>query len=424
MAALDRSGAWSPLARSGSSHPRRSARASGRGRRAPARDRRATGSRRRGPAGRDSARRAARGALVPAGPVLDGDGALTRPAARRSGSTATRGARPGPRRGVVRGRPVRAASSSSAPMTATTSRAPGDRRRARLRLAARRRSETSSGARRSTRRARRSTRCASIAPAAPTSASGDARSMAHGRRARSSDRRRPTPASGGRSRPSSPGIVAGDRLAVQSCGEVACRTRVIAPGGGPTRDARRARSSVSIVGLDGDLARDLRGVSRTPLPDRRDRPRARASAGSSRRPPVWPSWSRPPDGARLVHEVGAGNDRRSAVRRARRPTRRSTSGSIPDDLRLHPSAVRAGAAHDACRRAGSCSLPRAACRPTPAPTARSSATSRTARPSSSMRPCDDHRQPTRASSRSRPSPCSSRRVSAAAARSPTAPIPH
>ena len=135
--------------------------------------------------------------------------------------------------------------------------------------------------------------------------------------------------------------VAGDRLAVQSCAEIACRIRVITPGGGPTvtLDEPGARSDRRSRWRPG---RDIRGMSGTPLPDRLDRPPDGRSPGprASRGLAVV---IRTADGARLVHEVGAGSARRL---RSVAPGGDGALdlGLIPDDLRLHPSAVRAGAA--------------------------------------------------------------------------------
>ena len=141
-------------------------------------------------------------------------------------------------------------SSSSAPMTAR----PRDSRRSTSRVAAPGRSARnapSSGGRPSTRPARSSTRCASTARPERISGSGAAGSTRPRRPSASSPRSHPTRDSGGRSRPNSRWDVAGDRLAIQSCGEVACRTRVIAPGGGPAR-LLDAPDLGLLVGLDGD----------------------------------------------------------------------------------------------------------------------------------------------------------------------------
>ncbi len=136
-------------------------------------------------------------------------------------------------------------------------------------------------------------------------------------------------------------MLAGDRLAVQSCAEIACRIRVITPGGGPTVTLDSPDLG-QIVGLDGDLAVTYEACRGLPCPivstdlwtgDRR------VLAPAAGLAVVVPTA----DGARLVHEVGAGSDRRL---RSVAPGGDGALdlGSIPDDLRLHPSAVRAGAA--------------------------------------------------------------------------------
>ena len=133
----------------------------------------------------------------------------------------------------------------------------------------------------------------------------------------------------------------GDRLAVQSCGDVACRTRIVDPAGGPTA-MLDAPDLGSIIGLDGDrlvtyaacrglpcpiVATDLGTGARTPLA---------AEAG----PAILIDT---PDGARLVEEVAVGDVR----------TLRSVPvdggpavdlGPIPDELALEPDAVFAGSA--------------------------------------------------------------------------------
>ena len=134
---------------------------------------------------------------------------------------------------------------------------------------------------------------------------------------------------------------AGDRLAVQSCGEMACRIRVIAPGGGPTVTLDDPDLG-PIVGLDGDLAVTYEACRGFPCPivatdmwtgDRR----VLASAAESA--VVIPTA----DGPRLIHEAGSGNDRRL---RSVAPSGEAVLdlGLVPDDLRLHPSNVRANAA--------------------------------------------------------------------------------
>ena len=100
---------------------------------------------------------------------------------------------------------------------------------------------------------RRSTRCGSTARHAPTWGSGFGRSTAASPPARSW----PPPAPDGRfGRTWSTEFawdLAGDRLAVQSCGDVACRTRILDPDGGPTAmldapDLGSARSASTATG--------------------------------------------------------------------------------------------------------------------------------------------------------------------------------
>ena len=80
--------------------------------------------------------------------------------------------------------------------------------------------------------------------------------------------------------------VAGDRLAVQSCGELSCRIRVISPGGGPvvTLDSPDLGT---IVGLDGDHAVTYEACRDSPARSSR-RISARAIASCSRTRPGWP----------------------------------------------------------------------------------------------------------------------------------------
>ena len=135
--------------------------------------------------------------------------------------------------------------------------------------------------------------------------------------------------------------LAGDRLAVQSCGDVACRTRIVDPAGGPLR-VLDAPDLGTLIGVDGDtlvtygacrgfpcpiVSTDLETGARTVLD---------ASAG----PAVVVATT---DGARLVDEVpaGAGRGLRSV------PVGGGDAvdlGPIPDDLGLGADAVLAGSA--------------------------------------------------------------------------------
>ena len=134
---------------------------------------------------------------------------------------------------------------------------------------------------------------------------------------------------------------AGGRLAVQSCGQLACRIRVIAPGGGPTVTLDD-QDLGPILGLDGDLAVTYAACRGLPCPILAtdlwtgDRHVLAPAAGLA---VVIPTE----DGARLVHEAGSGSERRL---RSVAPGGEGALdlGLIPDDLRLHPSSVRADAA--------------------------------------------------------------------------------
>jgi len=135
--------------------------------------------------------------------------------------------------------------------------------------------------------------------------------------------------------------LAGDRLAVQSCGEVACRTRIISPLGGPPRTLD-APDLGPLVGLDGDRVVTYEACRGLPCPivsidlTSGDRRVLASAAGLA----VLVST---PNGARLVHEarLGAGLGLRSV---ALDTGDASDLGPIPDDLRLHPSTDRAAAA--------------------------------------------------------------------------------
>ncbi len=137
--------------------------------------------------------------------------------------------------------------------------------------------------------------------------------------------------------------VARDRLAVQSCGELACRIRVVSPGGGPvvTLDSPELGT---IVGLDGDHAVTYEACRGLPCPivstelGTGERQLLADAAGLAI---VIPST----DGTRLVHETGGGSQRRlrSVGVDGKEPRE---LGPVPDDLRLQPSAIRAGAATD------------------------------------------------------------------------------
>lgn len=135
--------------------------------------------------------------------------------------------------------------------------------------------------------------------------------------------------------------VAGDRLAVQSCGELSCRIRVISPRGGPVVTLDRPDLG-TLVGLDGDRAVTYEACRGLPCPivstDLRTGDR-RLLADAAGLAVVIPST----EGTRLVHEMGGGSQRslRSVGADGEGP---SELGTVPNDLRLQPSAIRAGAA--------------------------------------------------------------------------------
>jgi hypothetical protein len=137
--------------------------------------------------------------------------------------------------------------------------------------------------------------------------------------------------------------VAGDRLAVQSCGELSCRIRVIRPGGGPVVTLDNADLG-TIVGLDGDRAVTYEACRGLPCPivstDLGTGGR-RLLADAAGLAVVIPST----EGARLVHENDAGPNRslRSVAVDGNGPR---DLGTVPEDLRLQPSAIRADAATD------------------------------------------------------------------------------
>jgi hypothetical protein len=135
--------------------------------------------------------------------------------------------------------------------------------------------------------------------------------------------------------------LAGDRLAVQSCGELACRTRVVGPLGRPARTLD-APDLGPLVGLDGDRVVTYQACPGLPCPivstdlATGDRRLLAPAAGLA----VLVST---PTGPRLVHEgpLGAGRGLRSVALDAGHAT---DLGPLPDDLRLLPSPDRAAAA--------------------------------------------------------------------------------
>jgi hypothetical protein len=137
--------------------------------------------------------------------------------------------------------------------------------------------------------------------------------------------------------------VAGDRLAVQSCGELSCRMRVFSPGGDPVV-MLDSPGLGTIVGLDGDRAVTYEACRGLPCPilstdlGTGDRQVLAAASGLA---VVIPTT----EGARLVHETGGGSNR-SLRSVAVDGTGSRELGTLPDGLRLQPSGTRADAGTD------------------------------------------------------------------------------
>ncbi len=132
--------------------------------------------------------------------------------------------------------------------------------------------------------------------------------------------------------------VARDRLAIQSCGEVACRTRIIAPVGGPgvTLDVPDLGP---LVGLDRDLVVTYAACRGLPCPI------VSTDLATGERRVLEPDGGpavlvATPDGVRLIHEI------RTESGRGLRSVALDGSavmdvGAIPDGLSLHPSTIQA-----------------------------------------------------------------------------------
>lgn len=133
----------------------------------------------------------------------------------------------------------------------------------------------------------------------------------------------------------------GDRLAIQSCGGVACRTRVVdpAPGGRPTRLVADPTFG-PLVGLAGTRVITYDACRGLPCPivsvdvDSGDQTPLSEAAGLAVLVGTGP-------GARLVHESGGSSDRRlrSVAPDGQGP---ADLGAIPAGLRLTPDGARSG----------------------------------------------------------------------------------
>jgi hypothetical protein len=135
--------------------------------------------------------------------------------------------------------------------------------------------------------------------------------------------------------------LAGDRLAIQSCGEAACRVRVIDLAGGSPETLDAPDLGV-LVGLDGDRVVTYGSCRGLPCPvfstdlATGERRVLAAEAGSA----VLVSS---PAGATLIHEVGPATGRR--LRSVALDTGQAGDvGPIPASLRLQPSPAGADAA--------------------------------------------------------------------------------
>jgi hypothetical protein len=133
----------------------------------------------------------------------------------------------------------------------------------------------------------------------------------------------------------------GDRLAVQSCGEAACRVRVLDLAGGPPETLDVPDLGV-LVGLDGDRVVTYASCRGLPCPvistdlGTGERRTLATEAGSA----VLVSS---PTGATLVHEIRVATGRR--LRSVALDTGQAVDvGAIPTDLRLQPSPTEADAA--------------------------------------------------------------------------------
>jgi hypothetical protein len=135
--------------------------------------------------------------------------------------------------------------------------------------------------------------------------------------------------------------LAGVRLAVQSCGETACRTRVFAPRDGTTALLDDPELGL-LVGLVGDRLVTYGACRGWPCPivstdlGKRERQVLAEASGAA-------VVVAAPGGVRLVHElqVGSARNLRSVAFDGSPP---ADLGPIPDDLRLHPTPVHAGGA--------------------------------------------------------------------------------
>lgn len=137
--------------------------------------------------------------------------------------------------------------------------------------------------------------------------------------------------------------IAGDRLAVQTCGAVACRTRVLDPDGGSSSVAIIEAPALGLlVGFDGDRVVTYSACRGLPCPvvstDLRTGERRVLAEHAGLAVVVSTT-----DGPRLVHEVGEapGSRLRSVALDGAAP---ADLGAVPAGFRLHATADRSGSA--------------------------------------------------------------------------------
>lgn len=135
--------------------------------------------------------------------------------------------------------------------------------------------------------------------------------------------------------------VAGERLAVQSCGEAACRTRIVSPGGGATVTLDTPDLGL-LIGFDGDYMATYGACRGFPCPivSSNVRTGRRHVLAEAAGPAVVVGTD---DGTRLIHEQRTPSGR--ALRSIPLDGGASTDlGPLPDGLDLHAASTRADAA--------------------------------------------------------------------------------
>jgi hypothetical protein len=135
--------------------------------------------------------------------------------------------------------------------------------------------------------------------------------------------------------------LAGGRLAIQACGEIACRTRVTDPAGGPGVSLGTADLG-PIIGLAGDRIVSYLACRGLPCPI------VATDLSTSRRHVLTPDGGAAalvtsPHGAQVVHEATTPNGRRlRSIDLADRIE--ADLGPLPDGLTIHPTPAVTGSA--------------------------------------------------------------------------------